>query len=135
MADTGFALNFSGIPPTVLELHVHLEYAQEIATAITAMEAKVSALSDAVTQVQTDVSALLASNDELVKDVQRLIADGNTTQAVSLLGEVSTNLQNAKAAIDSLDTSVETADPEPPTTAEATATEPNSEGSVTDLLS
>ena len=117
MADTSISLNFSGVPSTVQQLHIHVEYAAEVATAITRMEAKVTALSDAVAKMQTDVSGLLASTTSLVEDVQRLLADNNTAEAVDALNTVATNLEQAKASIDALDTSVEAVDPQPVTPA------------------
>ena len=130
MADTSISLNFSGIPSTVQDLHIHVEYAAELVAAITRVEAKVTALGDAVTAVKSEVDGLLADNAELVKDVLRLIADGNASQAVDTLNNMTTNLQSARSALTSLDAAVETADPEPTATPEP----PASTSAVDELL-
>lgn len=127
MADTSISLNFSGIPSTVQELHIHIEYATELVTAITRVEAKVSAVGDAVVTVKTEVDGLLADNVELIKDVNRLIADGNTAEAVTTLNNMTTNLQSARSALANLDAAVETADPEPVPAPEPTPANPADE--------
>lgn len=113
MADISLNLNLSGLPPTVKELHIHFEYASELAAAIISVEESVSALDDKVTEVVSGVSTLLTNTTELVKDVQRLLTQGDTTGAQEALAGVVTNLATANENIQNLDTSVEASSPEP----------------------
>jgi len=115
VADVNITLNLSGLPPTVSDLHIHLQYASEIATSIAALEETVSALDDKVASVVSGVATLLTNTTELVKDVQRLLSENNTTAAQEALDGVVTNLTTATENIASLDADVEAASPEPTT--------------------
>lgn len=91
-------LNLTGVPSTMTELHVHIEYAVGLQTAVEALMANMADLLARITVLQD-------GQTELLKDVRRLIAEGNTDAAVARVDElIAKNTE--------LDTEVEAASPE-----------------------
>lgn len=118
MADVNVSLNFSGIPESVSAIHVHVEYAHELASSVYAIGDQVSELSDAVTGVTSQISSILTNTEELMKDVTRLIEQGNTDAAVAALNDGAAQLAEANQKLADIDTAVENASPETPAPAE-----------------
>lgn len=92
------SLDLAGVPSTMTELHVHIEYAVGLQTAVEALMANMADLLARITVLQD-------GQTELLKDVRRLIAEGNTDAAVARVDElIAKNTE--------LDTEVEAASPE-----------------------